>query len=207
MRERAKQGLIGCAAIGVLVAAAIWAMVAAGWIRVLPGSPTSRSDEASLPAPVVAVAAPGAGDLAIPVAGMKPADLRSDWGDARGGGTRAHQGLDIMAPQNTPVVAAAPGTVEKLFLSDAGGITLYVRSRDRKAVYYYAHLSGYAPGIVEGKAVRIGDPLGYVGDTGNAGAGNYHLHFGVSLTNPRESWHQGVPVDPYPLLAGKPAAR
>lgn len=112
-----------------------------------------------------------------------------------------------MAPAGTLVIAAAPGTVEKLWQSAAGGITLYVRSPQRRVVFYYAHLAGYTPGLHEGQVVRRGDPLGYVGDTGNAGAGNFHLHFGVSLTQPDQRWHQGLDVDPYPLLAGKPAPR
>ena len=61
-----------------------------------------------------------------------------------------------MAPAGTPVVAAAAGTVEKLFLSDAGGNTIYVRSTDRRTIHYYAHLQAYAPGLAEGQAARAG---------------------------------------------------
>ena len=50
------------------------------------------------------------------------------------------------------MVAAAPGTVEKLFFSQGGGgITVYVRSDDGRWIYYYAHLSAYAPGLHEGQ--------------------------------------------------------
>lgn len=150
------------------------------------------------PHQVAMVDAPG---LIVPVQGVRPDRLRSNWGEARGGGMRAHQGLDIIAPANTPVIAAADGRVEKLYYSNGGGgITLYQRSADGGWIYYYAHLAGYAPGIAEGRSVRAGDVLGYVGDTGNAGTGNYHLHFGVSRMAPGERWHQGTPVDPYPLL-------
>ena len=143
------------------------------------------------------------GGLIVPVQGVKAETLRSNWGEARGGGARAHQGLDIIAPANTPVIAAADGLVEKLFYSNGGGgITLYQRSADGGWIYYYAHLAGYAPGIVEGRVLRAGDVLGYVGDTGNSGAGNFHLHFGVNRMAPGERWHQGTPVDPYLLLAG-----
>ncbi|WP_443026809.1 M23 family metallopeptidase [Sphingomonas sp. LT1P40] len=141
--------------------------------------------------------------LIVPVTGIDVRSLRSNWGDARGGGTRAHQGLDIMAPGGTPVVAAADGTVEKLYFSEGGGgISLYERSVDGRWMLYYAHLASYAD-VREGQRVRAGDLLGYVGDTGNAGAGNYHLHFGMAMMAPGERWHQGTPVDPYPLLAGK----
>lgn len=137
--------------------------------------------------------------LIVPVAGLDVAKLRSNWGEARG--ARPHQGLDIMAPAGTPVIAAAAGTVEKLYFSKGGGgITLYQRSG--RWMLYYAHLRGYASGIAEGQQVRAGETLAYVGDTGNAGAGNFHLHFGVARMAPGEGWWQGTPVDPYPLLAG-----
>lgn len=141
--------------------------------------------------------------LAVPVAGVSRAMLSDNWGDPRDNGLREHHGTDIMAPAGRPVTAAAPGTVEKLFRSNAGGITAYVRSPDRRWSYYYAHLGGYAPGLREGLTVRTGDPIGYVGDTGNAGPGNYHLHFGLSRMAPGDGWWQGTPVDPYPSLAGK----
>lgn len=182
-------------------------MVAAGLIRVLPGSVNRPADQAELPVDAAKVAASETGRLAVPVAGVTRAQIAESWGDAREGGARAHHGTDIMAPLGTLVTAAAPGTIEKLFDSAAGGTTLYVRSPQRRVVYYYAHLSGYAPGVHEGQSVRTGQPLGYVGDTGNAGAGNYHLHFGVSLTQPQQRWYQGVDIDPYPLLAAKPAPR
>jgi murein DD-endopeptidase MepM/ murein hydrolase activator NlpD len=112
-----------------------------------------------------------------------------------------------MAPGGTPVVAAAPGNVEKLFYSEGGGgITLYVRSPDRQWGYYYAHLQRYAPGVVEGMPVRAGDLLGYVGDTGNAGTGNFHLHFAMARMQPGDGWWKGQPVNPYPLLAGGSSA-
>lgn len=160
-----------------------------------------------------AVALPAAEDAAIPallvpVAGVDVAQLRSNWGEARGGGTRGHQGLDVMAPAGAPVIAAADGRVEKLYFSrGGGGVTLYQRSDDGRWMFYYAHLRDYAPGIAEGRQVRAGETLAHVGDTGNAGAGNYHLHFGVARMAPGEGWWQGTPVDPYPLLAGGPSPR
>lgn len=145
--------------------------------------------------------------LMIPVAGVAAGQLVDTWGQSRAGGARTHQAIDIMAPGNTPVVAAGRGTIEKLFHSDAGGITLYVRSPDRRWSHYYAHLAGYAPGIHEGQKVDRGTLLGFVGDTGNAGAGNTHLHFGVSRMTPDAAWHEGVPLNPSPLLAGKRKVR
>lgn len=153
-----------------------------------------RAEDRAVPAGGVA--------LAVPVTGVTAAQLSDTWGDSRGNGTRAHQAIDIPAAAGTPVTAAAPGRIEKLFESEAGGTTLYVRSPDRATSYYYAHLAGYAPGIRKGLAVKAGTLLGYVGDTGNAGAGNTHLHFGVSRMTAADRWWQGTPVNPYPLLAG-----
>ena len=146
--------------------------------------------------------------LIVPVAGIDSRSLRSNWGEARGGGTRGHQGLDIMAPAGSPVLAAADGAIEKLYFSNGGGgVTLYQRSADGGWMFYYAHLRGYAPGMAEGRRVRAGETIAFVGDTGNAGTGNYHLHFGVAMMAPGERWWQGTPVDPYPLLAGGASAR
>lgn len=156
------------------------------------------------PSPVPVDDTPGA--LAVPVAGVARAALVDTWGQARGEG-RQHHGTDIVAPAGTLVTAAAPGLVEKLFQSRLGGTTVYVRSPARRWTYYYAHLAGYAPGLHEGQAVRAGDPLGYVGDTGDAGPGNYHLHFGLTRTRPDQRWWEGEDVDAYPYLAGTVLAR
>ncbi len=147
------------------------------------------------------------GALRMPVVGIARAAVTDSWGDERGGGARGHHGTDIMAPAGREVVAAAPGKVEKLFRSHDGGNTVYVRSADGRWSYYYAHLAGYAPGLAEGQAVAEGDPIGFVGDTGNAGAGNYHLHFGLSRMAPGDNWSGGQPVNPYPLLAGRAPRR
>ena len=176
------------------------------------GSGSSEIDRRVLwhkPAPTaeVATSAGKPGELAVPVAGVPRKAIADSWNNARGGGLRGHHGTDIMAPGGTPVVAAAPGRIEKLFQSGLGGITLYVRSPDRRWTYYYAHLAGYAAGIREGMAVKTGDMLGSVGDTGDAGPGNYHLHFGLTKMQPGERWYQGENVNPYPLLAGSRSPR
>ena len=158
------------------------------------------------PAPVAVPAVVPQGLLAVPVVGVRRDQIADSWNDTRGGGTRGHHGTDIMAPAGASVVAAAPGRVEKLFQSNLGGTTLYVRSADRATTYYYAHLAGYAPGVHEGQAVRAGELLGYVGDTGDAGAGNYHLHFGITRMARGQRWWEGENVNPYPLLAGTGAS-
>ena len=150
----------------------------------------------------------GPAGLAVPVAGVKPRDLVDTFTQARAGGARVHDAIDIMAAQGTPVVAAATGRVEKLFFSQGGGgISAYVRSDDGRWSYYYAHLSAYAPGLHEGQRLLRGAPVGYVGYTGNASPEGPHLHFAINAMAPGEKWYNGTPVNPYPLLAGKPASR
>jgi murein DD-endopeptidase MepM/ murein hydrolase activator NlpD len=166
-----------------------------------PVPEAQREAAAPLPPPQAPVIAPSG--LAIPVAGVEAVRLSDTYTQARAGGARAHDAIDIMAPRGTPVVAAADGTVEKLFFSQGGGgITAYVRSADRQWSYYYAHLDAYAPGLREGQAVRRGDPIGTVGSTGNANPAGPHLHFAVNRMGPADRWWQGTPVNPYPLLAG-----
>ena len=148
----------------------------------------------------------GPAGLSIPVAGVKPGDIDDTFSQARAGGARLHDALDIMAAEGTPVVAAADGTVEKLFFSQGGGgISVYIRSPDQRWIYYYAHLQGYAPGLAEGQKVKRGQLIGRVGHTGNASAAGPHLHFAIHRMQPGEKWHQGSPINPYPLLAGKRA--
>jgi murein DD-endopeptidase MepM/ murein hydrolase activator NlpD len=146
--------------------------------------------------------------LAIPVAGVKPGELIDTYTQARAGGQRTHDAIDIMAAEGTLVVAAAPGQVEKLFFSEGGGgITIYVRSPDQRWTYYYAHLQSYAPGLAEGQQVRRGQAIGRVGHSGNANPAGPHLHFAILRMNPGERWWQGTAINPYPLLAGKPVSR
>jgi murein DD-endopeptidase MepM/ murein hydrolase activator NlpD len=150
----------------------------------------------------------GPSGLAIPVAGIKAKDLVDTFTQARAGGARRHDAIDIMAPIGRPVVSAAPGTVEKLFFSQGGGGTsVYVRSDDKRWIYYYAHLSAYAPGLHEGQRLLRGSPVGFVGSSGNANPGGPHLHFAINRMEPGEKWWQGTAINPYPLLAAKPASR
>jgi murein DD-endopeptidase MepM/ murein hydrolase activator NlpD len=146
----------------------------------------------------------GAAGLMIPVGGVGPDQLVDTFAQARASGTRRHDAIDILSPDGTPVFAAAPGRVEKLFWSQDGGNTIYVRSPDRRTIYYYAHLSAYAQDLTEGKSVRPGQFLATVGHTGNADAQAPHLHFAVWNADPAQAWsQQGQAIDPYPLLTGK----
>lgn len=138
-------------------------------------------------------------NLIVPVAGVKPNQLQDTFTDARAEG-RAHDAIDIPAPLGTPVLAAADGEIIKLFQSERGGTTIYQLSQDRKLIFYYAHLLSYAPGLTEGKIVRQGEVIAFVGDSGNAVPGNYHLHFSIAVVaDPKRYW-EGSNINPYPLL-------
>lgn len=137
--------------------------------------------------------------LLIPVAGVRPDQLHDTYTDSRSEG-RVHDSIDIPAARNTPVFACADGTIVKFFQSARGGTTIYQLDRDNKTVYYYAHLDHYADGLAENHFARRGEVIGYVGDTGNAGAGNYHLHFSISIVADPKHYYNGTNINPYPLL-------
>jgi murein DD-endopeptidase MepM/ murein hydrolase activator NlpD len=167
------------------------------------GSVVTVKPENAPPVQVAEQVVVGPAGLAIPVLGVKASQLSDTYDDARGSGRR-HDAIDIMAAEGTPVIAAADGTVEKLFFSNGGGgITVYERSPDQKWMYYYAHLSAYAPGLAEGQQVKRGQVIARVGHTGDASASGPHLHFAINSMGPGERWWQGTPINPYPLLAGK----
>jgi murein DD-endopeptidase MepM/ murein hydrolase activator NlpD len=142
--------------------------------------------------------------LALPVVGVKPDQLQDTFDDARSAGRR-HDAIDIMAAEGTPVIAAADGTIEKFFNSARGGLTIYERSPDQKWMYYYAHLSAYAPGLAEGQQVKRGQVIARVGHTGDASAAGPHLHFAINSMAPGERWWDGTAINPFPLLAVKKA--
>jgi peptidoglycan LD-endopeptidase LytH len=176
------------------------------------GSPGGVARTEPSPAPMVATryerpaesrprayVAPGA-SLTIPVLGIRPEQLRDSYDDARTG--HVHHAIDIMSPAGSPVVAAADGSILRLRTGGNGGITIYQLAPDGRTLYYYAHLQRYAAGMREGLPIQRGQVIAYVGDTGNAGAGNYHLHFSVGrLSDPRR-WWESENTNPYPMLAG-----
>lgn len=137
--------------------------------------------------------------LMIPVVGVKPEQLIDTFSESRSEG-RFHDAIDIAAPAGTPVIAAADGEIVKFFDSQRGGITIYQLTDDKKFLLYYAHLQRRADEISVGMRVRKGTTIGYVGDTGNAGPGNYHLHFAISIVTDPKRFSGGPHVNVYPLL-------
>jgi murein DD-endopeptidase MepM/ murein hydrolase activator NlpD len=121
-----------------------------------------------------------------PVAG--PVTFTNTWGAPRSGG-RTHQGVDMFAAEDTPVVAVAAGTVEH-YDNDLGGLS-YRLTADDGTYYYGTHLSAYAN--VGAGHVPAGTVIGYVGHTGNAAATPPHFHWEIHPSG------RGSPaVDPTP---------
>jgi murein DD-endopeptidase MepM/ murein hydrolase activator NlpD len=118
--------------------------------------------------------------------------FRDTWGAPRSGGTRSHTGVDMMAPRNTPLVAAADGVI-KLGQSSLGGNTVWLYA-DHGVGYFYAHLDHFVDGQSSGEWVSAGTVIGYMGDTGDPAPGAYHLHFGITPSG------MGA-VNPYPTVA------
>lgn len=180
-----------------------------------PVVPSRRGDSATVasprvpvPARVLTMRSPGSG-LTIPVAGVHTWDIPDTFEDARSEG-RVHNASDIMATRGTPVVAAAAGTVARLFTSKRGGLTVYVLSAvpagppGTQTVHYYAHLDAYAEGLAAGQAVAAGQVLGTVGETGNVSPGSPHLHYAIWFAPSAQRFWDGDNVNPAPLLWGQP---
>lgn len=130
-------------------------------------------------------------DVSIfPVPRMEEADIRyidSWYGLRTYGGTRKHEGCDIMADNNLPgyfpVISMTDGVVEKLGWLEQGGYRIGIRSRSG-GYFYYAHLDSYADGIKVGDHVKAGQLLGFMGDSGYGPEGTrgkfkVHLHLGI----------------------------
>jgi murein DD-endopeptidase MepM/ murein hydrolase activator NlpD len=158
--------------------------------------PSAATTSSPVPPPIGFV---GTLKLIVPVAGVQPNQLLDTFADSRSEG-RVHDAIDIPAAQGTPVIAAADGQILKLFQSERGGTTIYQLSADKKLIFYYAHLQSYADGLSEAQFVRQGEVIGYVGDTGNAGPGNYHLHFSIAVVSDPKRYWEGTNINPYPLL-------
>jgi len=166
-----------------------------------PAPPDSVVVPAAL-VPTVRADPPVDDTLLVPVSGIKARQLSDTFNETRGG-KRKHEALDIPAPRGTPVIAAADGRIAKLFNSVPGGLTIYQFDAGEKLAYYYAHLDGYAADVTEGKQVKRGEVIGYVGSTGNASPATPHLHFAIFVLGPEKRWWQGTAVNPYPLLTSR----
>lgn len=196
LRSRAVQG-----AMFLLAAAAVAAPQSAHAQRRLLGRPVAAASS-GLAASRSIEARGSTSLLPVPVEGISRAQLRDTYTQSRSEG-RTHHAIDIHAPRGTPVIAVADGIVRKLHSGARGGLAIYLMDDDGTTRYYYAHLDGYAQGLYEGQRVERGEIIGYVGDTGNAQPGDYHLHFSVAVLDSPSRWWEGENLNPYDLLAGR----
>lgn len=127
--------------------------------------------------------------ISFPVEGHGTDDIWSVFGDGRDGGRRTHEGVDIFAPRHTPVLAVAEGRVRHVGQLPRGCRTVSVTDSARGLTYYYAHLEEQLVG--RGATVNPGDPVGTVGNSGNAETTPPHLHFGIyeGRWNAIEPWN------------------
>lgn len=157
--------------------------------------PFDRAATASQPAVRQDVVADRPGGLVFPLSPTPRCDILDSFGDPRSGG-RSHEGVDMLATLGQPVYAAADGVLTTQYVdgrSDSvlSGNAWRLTAAD-STVFFYAHLSAFAPGLRVGSVVVAGQQIGSVGDTGNPGVGNFHLHF--------ELQRNGTPIDSLPLL-------
>jgi murein DD-endopeptidase MepM/ murein hydrolase activator NlpD len=109
-----------------------------------------------------------------------------------------HHGEDIFAAAGAPILAVADGTLYSIGWNDIGGYRLWLRDHYGNE-FYYAHLSAYSPLAIEGKQVKAGDVIGFVGATGDADGGAPHLHFEIHPAALLGLGYDGV-VAPYQFL-------
>jgi murein DD-endopeptidase MepM/ murein hydrolase activator NlpD len=136
-------------------------------------------------------------DLRVPIDGVTVESMRGGFDERRDASGRPHEAVDMLAPRNTPVHAVEDGTIAKLFVSKAGGNTIYQFDPSGRVCYYYAHLERYADGLRDGAAIARGDVIGFVGTSGNAPANTPHLHFAIFELTPERHWWEGTALDPY----------
>jgi murein DD-endopeptidase MepM/ murein hydrolase activator NlpD len=109
-----------------------------------------------------------------------------------------HHGEDIFAAAGTPLLAVTDGTLHTIGFNRIGGYRLWLRDAEGDE-FYYAHLSAYSPLAVEGRSVKAGDVIGFVGSTGDADGGAPHLHFEIHPASMAGLGYDGV-VAPYSIL-------
>ncbi|HMJ70809.1 MAG TPA: M23 family metallopeptidase [Cyclobacteriaceae bacterium] len=112
-----------------------------------------------------------------PVLGASKKSIISLYGDARDGGKRRHEGIDIVAPKGTLIVAPSDGVITSVSYNSLGGKVIWMNDAKRKHAYYFAHLDSQM--VSTGMIIKQGDTLGTVGNTGNARRTCSHLHFGI----------------------------
>ena len=119
-------------------------------------------------------------------------ELIDTFGDPRGGGTRKHEGQDMMAPQMTPLVAVFDGVVSFVRTDAPNAHNILRLQGDNGWTAAYLHINNdtpqtndglgsrdfaFAPNLRPGMRVIAGQLVAYVGNSGNAETVGHHLHF------------------------------
>lgn len=128
--------------------------------------------------------------LPDPLASRRGSRLVDSWGNARSGGRR-HEGIDVFAAKDTPVLSTTSGLVTRVGTNHLGGKVVWILGPGLER-HYYAHLDRYGP-VRPGDRIAAGTIIGYAGNTGNARGGLVHLHYGI--------YRNGTALNPYPRLA------
>ncbi len=181
---------------GPFVAGAVL-IVSAGMMAVDSASEPAHGVKTAKAVSVPEKVLPSGRSLIVPVAGVEPSQLNDSYGAPRSEG-RSHQGIDIMAPLGTAVLAASDGRIARFQDSERGGVGIYQFDATGRTIFYYAHLNARATGLREGQPVRQGEIIGYVGMTGNAPVP--HLHFEIQRVRSANRWWTASAIDPYPHL-------
>lgn len=135
--------------------------------------------------------------LAFPTT-SKSKSIGSYWGDGRDNNARKHEGVDIFGAFRSPVLASADGSITRVNENNLGGRVVWLKPKGKDYTLYYAHLDEQI--ATEGQAIKKGDTVGLMGNTGNARTTPPHLHFGI--------YTFGGAIDPFPFInpvAKKPA--
>jgi murein DD-endopeptidase MepM/ murein hydrolase activator NlpD len=131
---------------------------------------------------------------AFPILGQHEFSMGAGrFGAPRSGHT--HEGQDVMAACGTPLIAARGGTVQYAGYQSAAGNYIVIDGRGTGYDFMYAHLAEPSP-LQTGETVRTGQPIGIVGDTGDAQG--CHLHF--EMWTPPGWYEGGEPIDPLSYL-------
>ncbi len=170
----------------------------------LKGLVVRKQDSKPASIPEEELAALFATGFPLPIEAFPKEKLRDTFNASRGRHKR-HHAIDLGAPKGTPIVAVSDGKIERLGRDRRGGIVVYQRDASGRFVYYYAHLSRYAPGLKVGDKVKRGQQIGEVGTTGRTfGA---HLHFAIFRDADAPNPWKGLVVNPYlvfsALVGGK----
>src|SRR5688572_7480674 len=128
--------------------------------------------------------------LPDPLASQRRSRFVDSWGNARSGGRR-HQGIDVFAAKDTPVLSTTGGLVTRVGTNNLGGRVVWILGPGLER-HYYAHLNRYGS-VRAGDRIEAGTIIGYAGNTGNARGGPVHLHYGI--------YRNGTAQNPYPRLA------